>query len=119
MATLRRLQRTQHHSGLQGARVGVKRCLLLAAACVCVAPLGAGSAARADDDAAVRARRWKDLQQAIFPGRRLQAGQGGIPLHAPARAVEAAPGPVSPALTGGKASKGGGLVVEAEPAPPA
>ena len=97
--------------------MGVKRCLLLAAACVCVAPLGAGSAARADDDAAVRARRWKDLQQAIFPGRRLQAGQGVIRLEAPARALDAALVPVSLDMTGGKPIKGVYLVIDANPAP--
>ena len=57
--------------------MGIKQCWLLTAAIVCVAPLGAGSAAGADDDDAVRASRWKDLQQALFPGRHLQEAQGG------------------------------------------
>jgi len=91
--------------------------LLLAAAIACLAPFGAASAARADGDDAVRASRWKDLQQAIFPGRHLHAGEGVIRLDAPARALDAALVPVSLDMTGGKPIKGVYLVIDANPAP--
>ena len=97
--------------------MGIKQCWLLAAAIVCVAPLGVGSAARAGDDDAVRASRWKDLQQAIFPGRHLQAAEGVIRLEAPARALDAALVPVSLDMTGGKPIKGVYLVIDANPSP--
>ncbi|MDB6092065.1 MAG: sulfur oxidation protein SoxZ [Gammaproteobacteria bacterium] len=97
--------------------MGSVRHLLLAVLWVGMAQLGAGSPAYADDDEAARASRWKDLQQAIFPGRPLKEESGVIQLDAPPRALDAALVPITIEMPGGKPVKGVYLVIDGNPSP--
>jgi sulfur-oxidizing protein SoxY len=96
--------------------VGSVRHLLLAALVASTVQLCVGPA-YADDDDAVLAGRWKDLQQAIFPGRPLKDGGGVIQLDAPPRALDAALVPITIDMTGGKRVKGVYLVIDGNPSP--
>ena len=97
--------------------MGSVRGLLLAPVFVILAQFGAGSAHADDDDAVARAERWKDLQQAIFPGRSLKDGSGVIQLDAPPRALDAALVPISVDMTGGKPVKGVYVIIDGNPSP--
>ena len=90
--------------------------LLLAALVASTTQLGVGPA-YADDDAAALAGRWKDLQQAIFPGRSLKDGGTIIQLDAPPRALDAALVPITIDMTGGKRIKGVYVVIDGNPSP--
>ena len=92
---------------------------VLAAVLVSIGQLGAGSAARADDDddATSRASRWQALQQALFPGHSLKDGAGIVKLDAPPRALDAALVPIGIDLTSVKPIKGVYLVIDGNPSP--
>jgi sulfur-oxidizing protein SoxY len=96
--------------------VGSVRHLMLAALVVSLAVFCVGPA-YADDDEAARADRWKDLQQAIFPGRPLKDGGGLIQLDAPPRALDAALVPITIGMSGGKHVKGVYVVIDGNPSP--
>jgi sulfur-oxidizing protein SoxY len=97
--------------------VGTVRPLLLAAIVVTLTQFGVASNARADDDEAARASRWKALQEAIFPGRSMKEGSGVIQLDAPPRALDAALVPITVAMPGGKPVKGVYVIIDGNPSP--
>jgi sulfur-oxidizing protein SoxY len=77
----------------------------------------AAAASFADDEEALRATRWKNLQQAIFHGRIVQDGGSVIQIDAPPRALDAALVPVTLDLAGTKPIKGVYLVIDGNPSP--
>jgi sulfur-oxidizing protein SoxY len=73
--------------------------------------------ARAADDDAERAARWRDLQPSIFGERALVDGSGFVTLDAPKRALDAALVPIGIKVAGDKPVSGLYLVIDDNPAP--
>jgi sulfur-oxidizing protein SoxY len=69
------------------------------------------------DEVAVRAERWKALQEAIFGNRAVRDGTGVIELDAPPRALDAALVPVGLRLVGDQPVKALYLVIDNNPSP--
>jgi sulfur-oxidizing protein SoxY len=90
---------------------------LLSVLCLGVAVAGVQSAAGQDMDEGARAVRWKELQQAIFPHRQLQAAGDLIELDAPPRALDAALVPIDLHMSGKQAIQGVYLIIDGNPAP--
>lgn len=78
---------------------------------------GTLSAARADEDDAARAARWKDLQHAIFGNKPVQDGSSFIKINAPERALDAALVPVGLTLSADKPVTGLYFVIDDNPSP--
>ena len=78
---------------------------------------GAAGAARAAEDDAARAARWKGLQHAIFGNRPLAEGSAMLAIDAPPRADDAALVPVSITLPAGEPVKALYLVIDDNPSP--
>ena len=100
--------------------MGTVKQLLLAAVLVSMTQVSPGFRAYAaddDSDAAARASRWQALQQALFPGRSLQDGNGIVKLDAPLRALDAALVPIGIDLTGVKPIKSVYVVIDGNPSP--
>jgi sulfur-oxidizing protein SoxY len=100
--------------------MGTVKQLLLAAVLVGMTQVSPGFRAYAaddDSDAAARASRWQALQQALFPGRSLQDGNGIVKLDAPLRALDAALVPIGIDLTGVKPIKSVYVVIDGNPSP--
>lgn len=76
-----------------------------------------GTPARAANDDAARAERWRDLKEVIFEDREVWDGSGLVALDAPARALDAALVPVTITLTDAKPVAGVYLVIDDNPAP--
>ena len=74
-------------------------------------------AARAEDDEAARAARWKELRKALFGDRSFQDGTRIIRIDAPARAQDAALVPVGLTLPEDKKVAGVYLVIDQNPSP--
>jgi sulfur-oxidizing protein SoxY len=88
-----------------------------AAAAVVALLLAWPGAARAADDDAARARRWRDLAQVIFNNRPVVEQPGWVSIDAPARAMDAALVPVTLHLADGKPIRAITLVVDENPSP--
>lgn len=89
--------------------------LILAALCG-VAVLTAGPA-RAEEDDAARAARWKDVQQAVFGNRPVLDGHAMLTLKAPPRALDAALVPMAMEVADGTPVKGLYLIIDDNPSP--
>jgi sulfur-oxidizing protein SoxY len=89
-------------------------------ALVCLVLLGCGARAIAQaepgDDAAERAARWQQLQEAFFAHRKVLDSGGLIEIEAPPRALDAALVPVELRMPGAPL-KGVYLIIDANPAP--
>jgi sulfur-oxidizing protein SoxY len=111
MGMIRRNRRNMTH----------REALLLAILTACLLVFASPNAARAApdgaDDTALRAERWKALQQTLFGQRKVQDGNTLIKLDAPPRALDAALVPVSIELTGEKPVKSVWLVIDNNPGP--
>jgi len=70
-----------------------------------------------DDDAAVRAERWAQLQRAIFDDRTVQDGSSVLRLDAPPRAHDAALVPLTVTTTGSEPIKSVYLIIDNNPGP--
>jgi sulfur-oxidizing protein SoxY len=77
----------------------------------------AGMRARAAQDAADRAARWKALQHEIFGARQMADGAGVIQIEAPEHALDAALVPVTLSMKAAKPIKSVYLVIDNNPAP--
>jgi sulfur-oxidizing protein SoxY len=77
----------------------------------------AGMRARAAQDAADRAARWKALQHEIFGARQMTDGAGVIQIEAPEHALDAALVPVTLSMKAAKPIKSVYLVIDNNPAP--
>lgn len=98
--------------------MGMMRGLWAPAALVISLWAGAGYAAGGpDDEEAVRAARWAELQHALFAGRSIQDGKGWIAIEAPDRALDAALVPVNLTIKTDKPIKGVYLVIDNNPGP--
>lgn len=73
--------------------------------------------AAADEEAAAREARWKELQQAIFPNRNVGDGEGVLELEAPPRAHDAALVPLAVNIVGDKPVKTVYLIIDNNPGP--
>jgi sulfur-oxidizing protein SoxY len=91
---------------------------LLAMALVGSAILGGLHPAFADEeDDQDRAARWKQLQESIFPHRKVLDSGGLITVEAPPRALDAALVPIELHMGGNKPVKGVYLIIDDNPAP--
>lgn len=90
-------------------------CRALAAACLALTFVNSVHA-QGEDDAA-RGARWKQLQQALFPGRTLHDGSGVIQIDAPPRALDAALVPISLDIPSTQPIKSIYLVIDNNPSP--
>jgi sulfur-oxidizing protein SoxY len=89
-----------------------RRLLVLAG----TALVGPPAIARAEEDAAARAARWKELSRAIFGNRPVADGSAMIGIDAPSRALDAALVPVSLSLKADKV-KGLWFAIDNNPVP--
>jgi len=108
--------------------MGVTRMLLVVLGMSTLAALGQSPRARADDsaaemrahaerDAAERAARWRQLEQAIFGARPLHDGAGVILIDAPPHALDAALVPITLRMPSATPIAGLYLVIDNNPAP--
>ena len=96
--------------------MGMTHKVLLLIACVYSSVFWAHDAL-GDEEAALRAERWAELQRAIFPGRTISDGAGVIELDAPPRALDAAIVPFTITLPSDKQIKSVSLVIDNNPGP--
>ena len=73
--------------------------------------------ARAADDSAQAAQRWKDLSKALFGGRTTVDQADWVSIDAPVRAMDAALVPITLSLSPGKPIKGLYVVIDENPSP--
>ncbi|MBV8702646.1 MAG: quinoprotein dehydrogenase-associated SoxYZ-like carrier [Acetobacteraceae bacterium] len=83
----------------------------------CVGLLATGAVARADDEDAARAARWRDLRHAVFGDRPVADGAGVVSLEAPARALDAALVPIAVTLSGAAPVKALYVLIDSNPSP--
>ena len=102
---------------MRNGRNGTMRQAILMLALAGTTVAGTLSIARAEEDEAARAARWKDLQHAIFGSRPMEDGSGFIKIDAPARALDAALVPLSLTLAADKPVTGLYLVIDDNPSP--
>ena len=73
--------------------------------------------ARAQEDEAARAERWRVLSQTVFGDRKVEDGAGIIQLDAPSRALDAALVPIGVTITGDRPIQALYILIDGNPSP--
>ncbi len=97
--------------------MGMKRRVLLGMAAIAFVAANMRVASGTDEEDPGRAARWTALQQAIFPGRKIENGGGVVQIDAPPRALDAALVPVTLDFPGHQPIKGVYLIIDDNPSP--